>query len=122
MIRLPDGQEIMATHSAGQSLAADEEANWVDLWHGSRLPKRIAISGEDDDGERGGGQTTALAELCGGLSGLRPEEPPLKTREEWQEPYPRKSAVHWRKEDLSGQRLVGLRRSELGGMIIHPFD
>lgn len=98
----------MATHSRAQSLATDKAENWVDLWDGARLPRWIVITGEGDGGDRGDGRTSILAELCAGLSVLRHEETPLKAREESQKAYPRKSAFQWKKEDMPGQRGVGV--------------
>lgn len=110
VIRLPDGREFLGTSARVQALAADEKENWLDLWDGTRLPRRVVIAGEDNRSGADEMQTSILAELCGGFSGVRPENPSLKTREEWQKAYPRKSALHWKKEDTSGQRIISAEK------------
>ena len=110
LVRLPDGREVMGSSAHLQTLAADENEGWLDLWDGSRLPRRVIAAHEDAGQGQIVPKLAELADLCGGLRGVRPPIPSLKSREEWQFENPRKSAMHWKKEDKCGQRVVGAER------------
>lgn len=90
----------MGTSALLQALAADEDETWLNLWDGARVPKGIVTAGDNN----------LLAELCGGLSSVRSDNPSLKTRDEWQKENPRKWGVHWRREGISGERVVSAER------------
>lgn len=108
IIRLPDGKELLGSPSVVAKVAEGEAVNWYDLVGGARLPRRMIdpyADGPDKDLVRGR-EFSRILELCGGWGNIKGYSPPLRTRQEWQMNNPRKSAMIWRNEDITGETLV----------------
>ncbi|KAJ3544741.1 hypothetical protein NM208_g2896 [Fusarium decemcellulare] len=91
VIRLPDGREMM-----GQVSNIDP------------LAEEVIMSPAN---ENHGGQSSFIAEICGGLAGLQPPgEGYFRTSQEWRQPPPEVSAPHWTKEEMTGMRVIGAEK------------
>lgn len=100
-ICLPNGPEMLGSPAVVERLGEGEEVNWFALQSGARLPRPVMV------GDR---SPSLINELSGGLASVQPDEPPLKTPEQWRHDNPKKMSYHWRNEQITGVKLIKAER------------